>query len=137
MNQSLCISFCVHQPESILAMSQVGYMPQCCRSPVSGNANTPFNHTCQRGGGALGFETRWLPVPLLFDMSVDVGQENPLTPGTSRHTQALAAVTAALRAHNASLHDGKLQSVPDYKHDLTQKVCCNPNNVVCRCKELP
>ena len=70
-------------------------------------------------------------------MSVDVGQEKPLAPGTPRHTQALAAVTAALRAHNVSLHDGKLQSVPDYRHDLAQKVCCNPNNVVCRCEELP
>ena len=82
---------------------------------------------------------RWLPAgaPLLFDMATDVGQETPLEAGTALHAEALEAVTAALRAHNASLHDGRLQSVPNYAHDLAQKVCCNSSNVVCRCSELP
>ena len=70
-------------------------------------------------------------------MSVDVGQETPLVAGSAAHGAALKAIQAALQQHNASLHDGKLQSVPSYAHDLAQKVCCNESNVVCRCEELP
>ena len=49
---------------------------------------------------------------MLFDMAADVGQETPLAPGSPQHRTALTAIQSALKAHNASLHDGKLQSVP-------------------------
>jgi hypothetical protein len=121
------------------AMYKVGYGAQCCRSSTTGDANTPYNATCSDPEGALGYAERWLPIdaPLLFDMSVDVGQEMPLAAGSAAHATALKAIQAALRQHNASLHNGKLQSVPNYKADLSQKACCNSSNVVCRCTELP
>ena len=121
------------------AMYKVGYGAQCCRSSTTGDANTPYNSTCSSPFGALGYAAKWLPIdaPLLFDMSVDVGQETPLVAGSAAHGAALKAIQAALQQHNASLHDGKLQSVPSYKADLKQKACCNSSNVVCRCTELP
>ena len=119
------------------AVYKVGYSPQCCRSHETGNANTPYNQTCARGmGNDLGFVPRWLETPLLFDLASDVGQEAPLVPGSALHKEALAAIAAVLARQNTSLHDGKLQSVPSYAHDLAQKVCCNESNVVCRCEEL-
>lgn len=63
-----------------------------------------------------------MKTPLLFDLSVDVGQETPLVPGSALHTKALAAIQSAVQAMSASLHDGKLQSVPNYKADLSQKL---------------
>ena len=38
---------------------------------------------------------------------------------------------------NVSLHDGKLFSKPVYRADLSTAECCNRDNVVCRCEELP
>ena len=94
------------------AMYKVGYSPQCCRDPITGNANTPFNKTCTSANSSHGFKGQWLDTPLLFDMTADVGQEAPLAPGSPQHRTALTAIQSALKAHNASLHDGKLQSVP-------------------------
>lgn len=76
------------------AMYMVGYMGSCCRSPTTGDANTPYNSSCSNSGAPnpqLGVQEakRWLDSPLLFDMSVDVAQAEPLTEGTALHTQAL------------------------------------------------
>lgn len=124
-------------------MFMVGYMGSCCRSPTTGDANTPYNSSCANSGAtdpALGVlnHTSWLETPLLFDLRVDVAQAEPLQPGSSSHAAALAAVTNATAWMTASLREeGKLLSKPVYRSDLSKAECCNRDNVVCRCKELP
>ena len=124
------------------AMYMVGYMGSCCRSPTTGDANTPFNKSCANSGATnptLGVLTphRWLDRPLLFDLSADVAQAEPLAPGSALHTQALQAVEAATAWMNASLRDRKLLSIRDGRSVLAEAECCNRSNVVCRCEELP
>eukprot|EP01052_Picozoa_sp_SAG31_P020659 SAG31_NODE_1564_length_7868_cov_5.665766_8_plen_144_part_00 len=124
------------------AMYLVGYMGSCCRSPTTGDANTPYNKSCANAGAAdpmLGvlLPHRWLDSPLLFDLSVDVAQAEPLSPGSTLHAQALQETEAATAWMNASLRDGKLLSKRDGRSILSEAECCNRTNVVCRCEELP
>lgn len=112
---------------------QVGYMAQCCRG-ANGDANTPYNATCAIGG-ALGYLPTWLDAPLLFDLTVDVAQSTPLKLGTAAHTAAWRAVNASVAAMHTSLMNDK-HSTADY-HSRGAKICCNPDNVVCRCTEKP
>jgi hypothetical protein len=112
------------------AMYKIGYGPQCCRG-ANGDANTPFNKTCN-AGGALAPHTYWQDVPLLFDMTVDVAESTPMVFGTPKHTAAWKLVNETQTAMLASLKADKTTKATDHKG---AKLCCNPNNVVCRCKE--
>ena len=116
-------------------MYMVGYMGSCCRSPTTGDANTPYNASCANHGAtdpALGvispLGNTWLEVPLLFDLSVDVAQAEPLATGSTAHATALSAIELAVGWMNASLHDGKLLSKPVYRSDLSTAECCNRDN---------
>ena len=119
----------------VKAMYQVGYMPQCCRG-ANGDANTPYNKTCTSPTGAYGFQKTWLSTPLLFNFTVDVAESTPIAPGTSQYATALAAVEAVADDMKVSLQND-MRSHPDYAANLKDKICCNPNNIVCRCHELP
>eukprot|EP01050_Picozoa_sp_SAG11_P017068 SAG11_NODE_2409_length_3396_cov_1.523506_4_plen_330_part_00 len=124
------------------AMFMVGYMGSCCRSPTTGDANTPYNRSCANQNASdprLGVVTSraWLRTPLLFDMLVDVAQAEPLQPGSPLHSQALLEIEAAVQWMNASLNDGQLRSQVKRGADLATAACCNRSNVVCRCDELP
>jgi len=114
------------------AMYYVGYTPQCCRG-ANGDANTPYNKSCS-AGGSLGPHPTWLNVPLLFNLTTDVAQSTPLVFGTPEHTAAWRLVNASMWAMVASLEQDT-RSHADYGKK-GPKICCNPNNVVCRCTEL-
>ena len=118
----------------VKAMYQVGYMPQCCRG-ADGDANTPYNKTCTSSEGAYGFKKQWLSTPLLFDFTVDVAESTPIAAGTPAHAAALAAVEKAMADMKTSIAND-MKSHPDYSANLKDKICCNPNNIVCRCHEL-
>lgn len=112
------------------AMFKVGYGSQCCRGP-NGDANTPYNSTCGKGG-ALAPDSTWLDVPLLFNLSVDVAESTPLVFGTPEHTAAWRMVTETQTAMLASLAADRTTTAHDSKGE---KLCCNTKNVVCRCSE--
>eukprot|EP00051_Salpingoeca_urceolata_P017294 m.234400 g.234400 ORF g.234400 m.234400 type:complete len:263 (+) comp18915_c0_seq15:1255-2043(+) len=118
----------------IKAMFRVGYGPQCCRGS-NGDANTPFNVSCQPHQ-RLGPVPLWLETPLLFNMTVDIAEAFPLTQGSPEHTQALARVRHVLSDMQHSL-DTDMRHKANMTHDLLHKLCCNASNVVCRCNELP
>ena len=140
-----CPLFESARTERYSAMWMVGYIGSCCRSPTTGDANTPYNASCANsnaeGGnpalGVVGPGHTWLTEPLLFDLSVDVAQAHPLAKSDQNYATALAAVTAVFRTMNESLHDGKLASVANFKADIHTALCCNRTHAVCRCTELP
>ena len=140
--KATCPLFEAVRTERFSAMFMVGYMGSCCRSPTSGDANTPYNSSCANSGAtdpALGVvrPKTWLETPLLFDLSVDVAQAEPLAPASPLHAEALRAIEAAVAEMRASLVAEKLISKPNYRSDLSKAECCNRDNVVCRCEELP
>eukprot|EP00040_Diaphanoeca_grandis_P026651 m.149638 g.149638 ORF g.149638 m.149638 type:complete len:596 (-) comp30673_c0_seq1:57-1844(-) len=114
------------------AMYKVGYMPQCCRG-ANGDANTPYNATCAKGG-ALGFTPTWLKTPLLFDLTVDVAESTPIPTSSPKHAMVLQQVQAVLATMQESLATDMIDHA-DYRSDLSTKICCNKTNVVCRCHE--
>ena len=44
-------------------------------------------------------------------------------------------VETAIAAYKTSLA-ADMRSHPDMRSDLSTKICCNPDNVVCRCEEI-
>ena len=114
------------------AMFKIGYGAQCCRG-ANGDANTPYNSTCSSHGGALAPSPTWLAVPLLFNLTIDVAESNPLEPGSDAHTAAWARVNESQAVMLASLRADRISTVLD--RQVGKKLCCNPANVVCRCEE--
>ena len=88
--------------------------------------------TCSGHGGALAPHSTWLNVPLLFDLTVDVAESTALAFGTAKHRAAWEKVNATQYAMLASLKGDKISKAADHKGP---KLCCNANNVVCRCEE--
>lgn len=140
----MCHLFCFSPTYLILFFIPFSF-GQCCRSPTTGDANSPYNASCANanaeGGnpalGVVGPGHTWLKEPLLFDLSNDVAQAHPLAKSDRNYPTALAAVNAVFRSMNESLHDGKHVSVATFKADIHTALCCNRTHVVCRCTELP
>ena len=72
--------------------------------------------------------------PLLFNLTADVAESTPLDPGSPGYAAGMALVETAIAAYETSLA-ADMRHHPDMRSDLSTKICCNPDNVVCRCEE--
>jgi arylsulfatase G len=70
--------------------------------------------------------------PLLFDLSVDIAEENPIGPKDPRYNDALNSVRQALVAFQEDLAKDHV-SKANYGLDPKVQPCCNPKNPMCRC----
>ena len=64
--------------------------------------------------------------PLLFDVEADPGEEHPIAPDSAAYTEALAAITAAKKAHLATI-----TPVPDQNglgSDKAYAICAAPHS---------
>ena len=73
--------------------------------------------------------------PLLFNLTADVAESRPLDPAEPGYAAGMELVETAIAAYKASLA-ADMRSHPDMRSDLTTKICCNPDNIVCRCEEI-
>lgn len=80
--------------------------------------------------------------PLIFDLSADQAEQNPLDPTSSDYQTAHANILRVWQQFNATVASDRLSkanfsedSVCTVSHCI--KPCCNPANVLCTCHPMP